>query len=39
VLSLIGFTVLQPAYGALSDRIGRRPLLLTLRGAGRSHPN
>ncbi|MFC0576472.1 MFS transporter [Paraburkholderia solisilvae] len=29
VLSLIGFTVLQPVYGALSDRIGRRPLLLT----------
>ena len=29
VLSLIGFTLLQPVYGALSDRIGRRPLLLT----------
>jgi MHS family alpha-ketoglutarate permease-like MFS transporter len=29
VVSLIGFTLLQPIFGGLSDYIGRRPLLLT----------
>lgn len=34
VLSLIVFTLVQPLYGALSDRIGRRPLLLTFSVLG-----
>jgi MFS transporter, MHS family, alpha-ketoglutarate permease len=34
VLTLIGFTVIQPVLGALSDRIGRRPLLLTFGTLG-----
>src|ERR1700731_403388 len=34
VLSLVGFTLLQPVFGALSDRIGRRPLLLAFGTIG-----
>lgn len=28
-LALLGYMLLQPVYGALSDRVGRRPLLIT----------
>jgi MFS transporter, MHS family, alpha-ketoglutarate permease len=31
-LSLIGFMVVQPAYGWLSDRVGRKPMMLAAFG-------
>jgi len=34
VLSLIGFTLVQPVFGGISDYIGRRPLLLTFGFVG-----